>query len=208
VRHEYWEWEVRRGQLYRWEFLDRLNKQPWPYDNLSGHLECFQRILRQYGINSFPKSYTPPGNGYHYAPQSAQDSGTLFSSFGVKYAMCNMNETIAFGTPQSVVDAGGVIHNGLLWIQEAGIKDDPNWPLYNAIGAVPPSIPADGIPLTIGRIGGQTIPIRISPLATSTSPGSIRSSSSPACMFPRIRRNIFPSGSIASTRPYPKPAIR
>jgi hypothetical protein len=148
VRHEYWEWVVRRGKMYRWEFLDRLNKQPWPYDNLVGHLECFQKILEQYGINSFPKSYTPPGNGYHYAPQSGQDSGTLFSSFGVKYAMCNIRETLDFGTPQSVIDAGGVIHNGLLWIQEAGVQDDPNWPLWNAVDAVPSSIPADGIPLT------------------------------------------------------------
>lgn len=148
VRHEYWDWVIRRGKMWRWEFFDRQNKQPWPYDDLAGHLECFQKILNQYGITSFPKSYTPPGNGYDYAPQASRDSGTLFSSLGVKYAMCNIRATKEFGTPQSVIDAGGIIHRGLLWIQEAGSDDDPNWPAYNAIDAVPLSHPADGIPLT------------------------------------------------------------
>jgi hypothetical protein len=148
VRHEYWDWVTRRGKMWRWEFFDRLNKQPWPYDDLVGHLQAFQKILQQYNIESFPKSYTPPGNGYHYSPRGEPDSGTLFGSFGVKFAMCNIQATREFGTPQSVIDAGGVIHHGVLWIQEAGIAQDPNWPAYNAIGAVPPSHPPDGIPLT------------------------------------------------------------
>jgi hypothetical protein len=148
VRHEYWDWVTRRGKMWRWEFFDRQNKQPWPYDDLVGHLECFQKILRQYGITSFPKSYTPPGNGYHYSPRGDPDSGTLLSSFGVKYAMCNIRATRDFGTPEEIIQAGGAIHQGLLWIQEAGSYEDPNWPAYNAIDAVPPSHPADGIPLT------------------------------------------------------------
>jgi hypothetical protein len=148
VRHEHWNWVTRRGLMRRWEFFDRLNKQPWPYDHLVGHLECFKKILNQYGINTFPKSYTPPGNGYHYSANGGQDSGSLFSSFGVKYAMCNMEATREFGTPDAVIRAGGVIHSGLLWINEAGFSSDPNWPAYNAIGAVPQSHPDDGIPLT------------------------------------------------------------
>jgi len=148
VRHEYWDWVTRQGKMMRWEFFDRQNRKPWPFDDLVGHLQCFQRILKQYDIRSFPKSYTPPGNGYHYAPQTAKDSGALFGSFGIKFAMCNLAATRDFGTPEAVIRAGGVIDNGVLWINEAGRDADPGWPAYNAIDAVPLSHPEDGIPLT------------------------------------------------------------
>lgn len=80
VRHEYW----KDGAKIRAEF-NGYGHKPWPYSDVQGHMECFKRLIDQYGI-SFPKSFVPPANGYYYNLSDPKDTGGLAASWGVKYA--------------------------------------------------------------------------------------------------------------------------
>ncbi|NOY79203.1 MAG: T9SS type A sorting domain-containing protein [Calditrichaeota bacterium] len=146
VRHEYWDWNHENGKMIRTEFYDEIHNKPWPIEILRGHLLAFQSILSQYGIHSFPESYTTPGDGYCYQPDSEDDSGVLFHSFGVKYAITDMIQTGNYGMPKQAILDGGIIDNGVLLIQQSRYVE--NWPRWNAMDAVPSTIPEEGIPLT------------------------------------------------------------
>lgn len=79
VGHEHWEDGVRT----RAEFAN--GSSPWPWLDVWGHMECFQRLIDQYGI-SFPRSFVAPAHCYYYNPSDPQDTGALMHLWGVKYA--------------------------------------------------------------------------------------------------------------------------
>jgi hypothetical protein len=81
VRHEFWDAETRRPSRAEW--ADSQKKRP--YDVLWGHLECFKKIIDQYGID-FPKSVRTAAANYYYNPDDAEDTGALMRAWGVKYA--------------------------------------------------------------------------------------------------------------------------
>lgn len=81
VRHEFWDAETRK--MSRAEWADSQKKRP--YDVLWGHLECYKKLLDQYGID-FPKSVRTAAANFYYNPNDPEDSGALMHAWGVKYA--------------------------------------------------------------------------------------------------------------------------
>jgi len=81
VRHEFWDAETHK--LSRAEWADNQKKRP--YDVLWGHMECFKKLIDQYGID-FPKSVRNAAANYYYNPNDPEDTGALMHAWGVKYA--------------------------------------------------------------------------------------------------------------------------
>ena len=81
VRHEFWDAETRKPSRAEW--ADSQKKRP--YDVLWGHMECFKKLIDQYGID-FPKSVRTAAANYYYNPSDPEDSGALMHAWGVKYA--------------------------------------------------------------------------------------------------------------------------
>jgi len=81
VRHEFWDAETRKPSRAEW--ADSQKKRP--YDILWGHMECFKKLIDQYGID-FPKSVRTAAANYYYNPDDPEDSGALMRAWGVKYA--------------------------------------------------------------------------------------------------------------------------
>lgn len=81
VRHEFWDAETRKPSRAEW--ADSQKKRP--YDVLWGHLECYKKLLDQYGID-FPKSVRTAAANFYYNPDDPEDSGALMRAWGVKYA--------------------------------------------------------------------------------------------------------------------------
>jgi hypothetical protein len=81
VRHEFWDAQTHTSSRAEW--ADNGRKRP--YDVLWGHMECFKKLIDQYGID-FPKSVRTAAANYYYNPDDPEDSGALMSAWGVKYA--------------------------------------------------------------------------------------------------------------------------
>jgi hypothetical protein len=81
VRHEFWSAETHK--LSRAEWADNQKKRP--YDILWGHMECFKKLIDQYGID-FPKSVRTAAANYYYNPNDHEDTGVLMRTWGLKYA--------------------------------------------------------------------------------------------------------------------------
>ncbi|UCC97407.1 MAG: hypothetical protein JSW66_16375 [Phycisphaerales bacterium] len=81
VRHEFWDAETRKPTRAEW--ADNQKKRP--YKVLWGHLECFKKLIDQYGMD-FPQSVRTAAANYYYNPDDPEDSGALMSAWGVKYA--------------------------------------------------------------------------------------------------------------------------
>ena len=81
VRHEFW--DAATHVPSRAEWADNNKKRP--YDVLWGHMECFKKLIDQYGID-FPKSVRTAAASYYYNPSDSEDSGALMRAWGVKYA--------------------------------------------------------------------------------------------------------------------------
>ena len=81
VRHEFWDAETREPSRAEW--ADNQKKRP--YDVLWGHMECFKKLIDQYGID-FPKSVRTAAANYYYNANDSEDTGALMRAWGVKYA--------------------------------------------------------------------------------------------------------------------------
>lgn len=90
VGHEHW--DPVTHERTRAEFA-KSDGSPWPYEVLKGHMECFKRLIAQYGI-SFPKNYVPTASYYYYNPDDPNDNGGLMSSYGVKTCNAGKNTYI------------------------------------------------------------------------------------------------------------------
>jgi len=80
VRHNHWINGEISGEFAR----NNYNKNPYSVSELQKHLECYKRLIDQYGI-SFPKSFVPPRHCYYHNPDDSMDTGGLMASWGVKY---------------------------------------------------------------------------------------------------------------------------
>jgi hypothetical protein len=81
VRHEFWDAGTRKPSRAEWANSQKKR----PYDVLWGHMECFKKLIDQYGID-FPKSVRTAAANYYYNPDDPEDSGALMRAWGVKYA--------------------------------------------------------------------------------------------------------------------------
>jgi len=81
VRHEFWDAETHAASRAEW--ADNQKKRP--YDILWGHMECFKKLIDQYGID-FPRSVRTAAANYYYNPGDPEDTGALMRNWGVKYA--------------------------------------------------------------------------------------------------------------------------
>lgn len=81
VRHEFWDAETHEGTRAEWAY----NNTKRPYDVLWGHMECFKKLIDQYGID-FPKSVRTCAADYYYNASDPEDTGALMHAWGVKHA--------------------------------------------------------------------------------------------------------------------------
>ncbi len=83
VAHDYWENGVKsKGEFASCDY--KRGHKVRPYSETQRHLECFKKLIDQYGI-SFPKSFVAPHYCYYYNPLDPNDTGGLMSRWGIKY---------------------------------------------------------------------------------------------------------------------------
>ncbi len=113
VGHEYWQDGVRR----RAEWYNLEEKRPWRESEVRAHIECFKRIMAQYGLTSesgqsFPESFVPCAYGYYWNPAGQPYSlGKILRENGVKYVNSPL-EAIRYQNPPANADGG--FDNGVL----------------------------------------------------------------------------------------------
>ena len=82
IAHDYWQNGVKsKGEFASCDY--KTGHKVRPYSEMQGHLECFKKLIDQYGI-SFPKSFVAPHYCYYYNPSDPNDTGGLMSSMGSK----------------------------------------------------------------------------------------------------------------------------
>ncbi len=106
VRHESWDAQTHASSRAEW--ADNGRKRP--YDVLWGHMECFKKIIDQYGID-FPKSVRTAAANYYYSPNDSEDSGALMSAWGVKYATLPDREYVTDHGLMVLLRSGGIAWN-------------------------------------------------------------------------------------------------
>ncbi|MEO9477713.1 MAG: hypothetical protein ABJG41_19360 [Cyclobacteriaceae bacterium] len=148
VGHEFWPQE---GIRRRAEWYNTDDDQPWPEEQIREHVECFVRIMRQYGISkelghSFPESFVPCAYSYYWNPDGAYSLGKVLSDYGVKFANTDFTQIPECNPP--IKEGGGFDHKvhvmdrynyGNLWFEEGklpttAVPDQPtdyietHWP--------------------------------------------------------------------------------
>lgn len=114
IRHEYW---APDGRISYAEFAGAgYHQNPRPVEHVRQHLECFRRLIDQYGI-SFPKSFVPPKHCYHHDPENPLDTGGLLAAEGIKYVTWT-----GVGWPDYATKAlhplkGGTYNHGVLVLE-------------------------------------------------------------------------------------------
>jgi hypothetical protein len=103
VRHEFW--DAQTHTMSRAEWADNGKKRP--YDVLWGHLECFKKLIDQYGLD-FPRSVRTAAANYYYNPNDSEDSGALMSAWGVKHATLPGREYVTDHGLMVLLRSGGV----------------------------------------------------------------------------------------------------
>jgi hypothetical protein len=103
VRHEFW--DARTHAMSRAEWADNGKRRP--YDVLWGHMECFKKLIDQYGID-FPRSVRTAAANYYYSPTDPETSGALMSAWGVKYATLPGREYVTDQGLMVLLRSGGI----------------------------------------------------------------------------------------------------
>lgn len=132
VGHQHWDNGVRTGA----EWYGKKPEQRWPWEVLQGHLDCFRRILEQYGLGedngvSFPPSFVPCAFCYYWDDSDPESTGALMRGAGVRYASTPFSScTFAAGPPDRpdggfdrgllVLDRG---HSGVRWDVTAAVPE-------------------------------------------------------------------------------------
>ncbi len=130
--HEFWPEEGKRNRA---EWYNTDDKHPWPEEQLLDHLNCFVKIMGQYGLtiengHSFPESFVPCAYSYYWNPQGAYSLGSLLNKFGVKYANTDFSQ-IPELNPPSEPNGGGFDH-GVHVLNRYNYKN-----LWNETGKLP-----------------------------------------------------------------------
>jgi hypothetical protein len=103
VRHEFW--DAQTHAMSRAEWADNGKKRP--YDVLWGHMECFKKLIDQYGID-FPRSVRTAAANYYYSPTDPEETGALMSAWGVKYATLPGREYVTDRGLMVLLRSGGI----------------------------------------------------------------------------------------------------
>lgn len=135
VGHEFWPEE---GKRRRAEWYNTVDDHPWPEEEIRIHLDCFVRIMKQYGIgkeygHSFPESFVPCAYSYYWNPNGDYSLGKVLSDYGVKYANTDFSQ-IPECNPPVEPNGGGFDHQvhvmnrynyGNLWSDNATLPTIP-----------------------------------------------------------------------------------
>lgn len=135
IGHEFW---PKPGKRVRSEWYDIQGDKPWPEESLRGHLECFRKILAQYGTgkdsaHSFPKSFVPCAYGYYWNPSGDYSLGKLLAENGVKYANTLFAEIGELNPPSG--DNGGGFDHGVHVVNRLNYGNE--WFAYASLPTVP-----------------------------------------------------------------------
>lgn len=108
VGHEFWPED---GKRRRAEWYNTEDDHPWPEEDIRDHLDCFVRIMAQYGISkenghSFPKSFVPCAYSYYWNPDGDYSLGKLLGQYGVKYANTDFTQIPECNPPEGDNSAG------------------------------------------------------------------------------------------------------
>lgn len=111
VGHEYW---PETGKRRRAEWYNTIDHHPWPETEIRNHVECFVRIMKQYGLSkdnghSFPESFVPCAYSYHWDPDGPYSTGSILSDYGVRFANTDFTQIPECNPPQEP-NGGGFDH--------------------------------------------------------------------------------------------------
>lgn len=135
VGHEFWPEE---GKRRRAEWYNTDDDHPWPEEEMRNHVECFIRIMKQYGItkeegHSFPESFVPCAYSYYWNPEGSYSLGSVLGEYGVRFANTDFSQ-IPECNPPKEDNGGGFDHRvhvmnrynyGNLWCAEGKLPDTP-----------------------------------------------------------------------------------
>lgn len=138
VGHEHWDDGVRTRA--EWHGSDGRR---WPWDVLQGHLDCFRRIMAQYGLTpesgiTFPPSFVPCAFCYYLDDADAESTGALMETTGVRYISTPYSSCTFAGGPSEKPDGG--FDHGLLVLDRGNIGVP-----YDVYATVPQKLPATSI---------------------------------------------------------------
>lgn len=107
IGHEYW---PGAGKRKRAEWYNTDNNHPWPEEEVRVHLDCFIRIMKQYGLtkengHSFPQSFVPCAYSYYWNPTGSYSLGKVLGEYGVKFANTDFSQIPECNPPKE--DNGG-----------------------------------------------------------------------------------------------------
>lgn len=134
VGHEYWPED---GKRRRAEWYNTQDDHPWPEEDIRNHVECFIRIMKQYGISkenghSFPQSFVPCAYSYYWNPQGSYSLGKVLGDYGVRFANTDFTQIPESNPPLEI--GGGFDHKvhvmnrynyGNLWSAQGKLPETP-----------------------------------------------------------------------------------
>lgn len=138
VGHEHWD----DGVMSRAEWFGRGGRH-WPREVLDGHMECYRKILAQYGLDpscgiSYPSAFVPCAFAYYWDDADDRSTGAFMTSCGVRYAATMFKGFCTFaGSPPEKTDGG--FDHGLL------VLDRDNTVAWQAMATAPADLPATSI---------------------------------------------------------------
>ena len=135
VGHEFWPEE---GKRRRAEWYNTEDDHPWPEEDIRNHMDCFVKIMSQYGLSkenghSFPQSFVPCAYSYYWNPEGDYSLGSVLIDYGVKYANTDF-QIIPECNPPTGDDSGGFDHGvhvlnrynyGNLWYELSKLPTTP-----------------------------------------------------------------------------------
>ncbi|UXP32251.1 hypothetical protein N6H18_18085 [Reichenbachiella agarivorans] len=135
IGHEFW---PKEGTRRRAEWYNTDDDHPWPEEEIRKHVECFVRIMKQYGISkeeghSFPESFVPCAYSYYWNPNGTYSLGSVLGEYGIRFANTDFTQ-IPECNPPKEDNGGGFDHKvhvmnrynyGNLWCAEAKLPDTP-----------------------------------------------------------------------------------
>ena len=135
VGHEFW---PGKGKRRRAEWYNTDDDHPWPEGAIRDHVECFIRIMKQYGISkeeghSFPESFVPCAYSYYWNPDGEYSLGSVLGEYGVRFANTDFSQ-IPECNPPSDHNGGGFDHRvhvmnrynyGNLWYELGKLPTTP-----------------------------------------------------------------------------------
>lgn len=109
--HEFW---AKDGVQRRAEWYNMEDRQPWPEEELHGHVKAFKEIMSQYGLtkangHSFPETFVPCAYSYFWNPLGAYSLGKVMAAEGAKFSNTDFSQIPELNPPRET-NGGGFDH--------------------------------------------------------------------------------------------------